>query len=113
MGDDILYGRFDTTLLYIGKFNLVASPTITSTFEMLSLSSLLIKIAAILLSCSIAITFPAFFARGMVKVPIPAPISSTVSLIESSALWIICESTSVIYKIVLTLPFIEFYTLFI
>ena len=46
MGDEILYGRFDTTLLNIGKSNLVASPTITSTFEMLSLLSLLIKIAA-------------------------------------------------------------------
>jgi hypothetical protein len=75
----------ETTLLNLGKSIFVASAVRTSTFEISKSEILFSKIAAIFWSCSIAITLPALSARGIVRVPIPAPISKIVSFLDKFA----------------------------
>jgi len=66
-----------------------ASSFISSTLSIDSSTSLSDNISKIFLSCSIAITFFTFLANSKVKVPIPEPISKTVSFFDKSAKLII------------------------
>ena len=76
-------------LLNFGKSTFNASSLINSTLSIFSFFNRFSNIWQILESCSIAITFLTRLASSIVSVPIPGPISNTISSFVRLPNWII------------------------